>query len=161
MFGRKRNKEQKENPLQDKVAGTIAGAGIKMQSKFTDFMNKLFAGMNIKKLKTFLIAFCLSCGGYSIYLIANAIFSSDKKQRSFQIDQVEVPKHFDKAGDEIIPPESYVDKETYRKIQRFKQYMDSLQINKSKLYDSIMIARPGLMDSILMLEEIYNSQKLK
>lgn len=161
MFDRKRNKEQKENKLQDKVAGKIAGAGIKLQTKFADQMNKMFSGMNTNKLKTLVIIFCLGCGGYSIYLAANAIFSSDKKQSSFQVDQVEVPKHFDKAGDEIVQPENYVDEETYRRIQGFKQYMDSLRINKSKLYDSIMIGRPGLMDSVLMLEEIYNSQKLK
>lgn len=161
MFSRKTNKEQKENKLQDKVAGKIAGAGIKMQSKFSDFMSNLFAGMNAKKLKTFLVIFCLSGGGYSIYLISNAVFSSNKKQPSFQIDQVDVPKHFDKAGDEVIQSESYVDEETYRQIQGFKQYMDSLRNNKSKLYDSIMVARSGLMDSVMMLEEIYNSQKLK
>src|SRR5688500_1801354 len=161
MFDRKRSKDQKDNKLQDNVAGKIAGAGIKLQTKFAERMDKIFSGMNTNKLKTLLIIFCLGCGGFSIYLAANAIFSSDKKQPSFQVDQVDVPKHFDKAGDEIIPPESYVDEETYRQIQRFKQYLDSLQINKSKLYDSIMIARPGLMDSVLMLEEIYNSQKLK
>jgi hypothetical protein len=158
MFGRRKNKKQKENPLQDKVAGKIAGAGIKIQSKFSDIMNSLFAGMNTKRLKMCLIVFCISCGGYSIYLIANAIFSSGKKQPSFQIDQVDVPRNFDKTGDEVIPPDSYVDEETYRQIQGFKQYMDSLQINKRNHYDSIMIARPGLMDSVLMLEEIYHSQ---
>jgi len=161
MFNRKIHKEQKESKLQDIVAGKIAGAGVKLQTKFADLMNKFFSGMNTSKLKTLLIIFCLGCGGYSIYLAANAIFSSDKKQPSLQVDHVEVPKHFDKTGDEIIRPESYVDEETYWQIQGFKQYMDSLQMNKSKLYDSIMIARPGLMDSVLMLEEIYNSQKLK
>lgn len=159
MFDRKRSKEQKENRLQDKVAGRIAGAGIKLQTKFADLMNKTFSGMNTNKLKTLLIIFCLGCGGYSIYLVANAIFSSNILQPSFQIDQVDVPKHFDKAGDEIVQPENYVDEETYRKIQGFKQYMDSLRINKSKLYDSLIIARPGLMDSVLMLEQIYHQQK--
>ena len=68
MFGRKRNKEQKESKLQDKLAGKIVGAGIKLQTKFADRMNKIFSGMNTTKLKHLLIIFCLGCGGYSIYL---------------------------------------------------------------------------------------------
>lgn len=161
MFGRKRNKEQTENKQQDKVAGKIAGAWLRIQTKFSEHMNKLFSKMSARKLKTMLIVFCLGCGGYSVYLLVNAIVSSDKRQPYFKIDQVDIPKHFDKTGDEITQPESYVDERTYQQIQGFKQYMDSLKINKSKLYDSIMVARPGLMDSILVLEEIYNSQKLK
>jgi len=150
MFKKKKNSELKENPLQDKLAGRIAGAGIKIQSKFSNVMNKLFAGMNTKKLRIFLIVFCLSCGGYSVYLMTNAIFS--EKQTPLKIDQVYVPKHFDKTGDETIIPETYVDEETYLKIQAFK---------KSSYYDSTIRARPGLLDSIAMLEEIYHSQKQK
>ena len=145
----------------DKVAKGIAGFFIKLQTKFAIVMNKLFSNMPVKKINALLIVFCLSSGGYSIYLLANAIFSSDKKQSSFKVDQVDVPKHFDKTGDEISQPENYVDEETHRQLHEFKQYMDSLKTNKDKLYDSIMIARPGLMDSILVLEQIYNSQKIK
>lgn len=163
LFRKIKAKEQDaaRSSVSDKVAGKIAGAGIRVQAKFAESMNKLFSNISMKKLKMLLLVFCLGCGGYSIYLIANAIFSADKKQPSFKVDQVDVPKHFDRTGDEIIPPESYVDEETYRQLQGFKRYMDSLKTNKSKLYDSILIARPGLMDSVLVLEQIYNSQKLK
>src|SRR5258705_3388057 len=149
MFRKNINKEQKGNPLQDKVAKGFAVFFIKLQTKFAIVMNKLFSNMPAKKLNAVLIVFCLGCGGYSIYLIANAIFSSDKKQSSFKVDQVDVPKHFDKTGDEIIQTESFVDEETHRQLQEFKQYMDSLKTNKNKRYDSIMNVRPGLMDSIL------------
>ncbi|MEP7375304.1 MAG: hypothetical protein ABI675_18025 [Chitinophagaceae bacterium] len=159
--GKEKKDEAAKSSVSDKVAGKIASVGIRIQTKITENMNKLFSNMPVKKLKTILIVFCLGCGGYSIYLVANAIFSSDKKQPSFKVDQVDVPKHFDRAGDEMIQLESYVDEETYLQIEGFKQYMDSLQINKSNRYDSIMIARPGLMDSVIVLEEIYNSQKLK
>lgn len=163
LFKKRKEKEQDnaKSSMSDKVAGKIAGVGLKVQTKFSEGMNKLFANMPMKNLKMLLIVFCMGCGGYSIYLIANAIFSVDKKQPSFKVDRVDVPKHFDRTGDEIIPPESYVDEETYRQLQGFKRYMDSLKTNKSKLYDSILIARPGLMDSVLVLEQIYNSQKLK
>ncbi len=149
------------NPsISDKVAGNIASAGIRLQRKFADGMNKIFKNMNNRNLKAFLILFCLCAGGYSIYLAASAITGSEKTQKNLKIDQVDVPKHFDKTGDEVIP-EAYVDEETFYKMQDFKNYMDSMKQNKSKQYDSIMQARPGLMDSVQVLEEIYYSQKQK
>ncbi len=116
--------------------------------------------MNNKKLKALLILFCLSAGGDSIYLTVNAITGPEKQQKSFKVDQVDVPKHFDETGDEIMT-DAYVDEETFYKIQGFKKYMDSLKQNKGNQYDSILQARPGLMDSVQVLEEIYYSQKQK
>jgi len=158
LFKRK-NKTLSENHLHDKVAKGIADFFIKAQTKFALVMNKRFSNMPMKKLNALLIVFCLSCSGYSIYLIVNAILSSNKKQASFKVERVNVPKQFDKTGDEILRPANYVDEETHKQLQEFKYYMDSLKTNKSKRYDSIMIARPGLMDSVAVLEEIYNSQK--
>ena len=157
----KKNDEENGNTsMSDKVAGKIAGAGIRIQRFFAERMNKIFKNMNNKKLKALLIVFCISAGGYSIYLITNAVVSPDKIQPSFKIDHVDVPKHFDKTGGEVIP-EATVDEQTFNKIQDFKKYMDSLKQNKSYLYDSIITARPFLMDTVLMLEGIYYSQKQK
>jgi len=162
LFKKHKNKEgSKANPsISDKVAGKIASAGIRLQKKFSDGMNKIFKNMNNRNLKAFLILFCLCAGGYSIYLAASAITGSEKTQKSIKVDQVDVPKYFDKTGDEVIP-EAYVDEETFNKMQEFKQYIDSLKENGSKQYDSILQARPGLMDSVQVLEEIYYSQKQK
>lgn len=162
LFKKQKNKEDKEvnSSMSDKVAGKIAGAGIRLQRKFAEGMNKIFKDMTTKKLKSFLILFCLFGGGYSIYLTANAITGSGKTQKTLKVDQVDVPKHFDESGDEIMP-EAYVDEETFNKMQEFKQYMDSLQQSGNKLYDTIMQARPHLMDSVQVLEEIYYSQKQK
>ena len=153
--------DEEREKLSDKVAGKIAGTGIKMQKIFADKMNKIFMNTGNKKTKTILIAFCITAGGYSIYLLTNAIISPAKKQESFKIDQVKTPQHFSKSGEESILPDAYVDEQTYNKIQEFKKYMDSLHQNKKVEYDSILQARPGLMDSVQMLEEIYYSQKQK
>ncbi len=163
LFKKQKNKEENNDnrsSMSDKVAGKMAGAGIRVQRTFAEGMNKIFRNMNAKKLKGFLILFCICAGGYSIYLTVNAITGPEEKQKSFKVDQVDVPKHFDKTGDEIMT-EAFVDEETFDKIQGFKKYMGSLKQNKSKQYDSILQARPGLMDSVQVLEEIYYSQKQK
>jgi hypothetical protein len=161
LFKKQKKKNETGNAVSDKVAGKIARVGIIVQSKFADGMNKMFTGMNVKRLKLSLIIFCIGCGGYSIYLFADAIVSPASNQNTIKIEQAVVPKHFDKTGDEIIAAENCVDEETFNQIQQFKQYLDSLKQNKSYLYDSILTARPLLMDTVLMLEQIYYSQKQK
>lgn len=157
----KRKEKVSTGGTSDKVAGKIAGFGLATQNRFTTIMNKAFEKMNHKRLKIWLIVFCITCGGYSIYLLANAIVSPAANQQSIKIDPVKVPKHYDNTGDEVLPSDNVVDEETFFKIQAFKKYMDSLKQAGSKEYDSILMARPFLMDTVLMLEQIYYSQKQK
>lgn len=163
LFKKKKKELQSEEKttMSDKVAGKIAGVGIKAQRLFAERMNKLFMKTDYKRLKLILIFFCVSAGGYSIYLIANSVFSAEQKQQSFEIQQMDIPKHFNKTGDETVMPEATVDEQTYLQMQDFRKYMDSLKLNRTNEYDSILQARPGLMDSVQVLEQIYLSQKQK
>lgn len=161
LFKKQKRKVEPGNPVSDKVAGKIANAGIAVQIKFAKGMNKIVAGMNTKRLKLYLIIFCICCGGYSIYLFADAIVSPDVNNKALQIDKASIPRHFDNNGDDIMVQDNMVDEETFNQIQQFKQYLDSLKQTGSYLYDSIVTARPFLMDTVLMLEQIYYSQKQK
>lgn len=145
MFRRNKNKEPKENPLQDKVAGKIAGVFILLQTKFCNAMNKRVAGMNLKKVKIALVVFCFLSGGLSIYFFIHAIVSKPKTK--FKIDQVRMPQHFDKTGDEVM--ENVMPGDVYEQIQDYKKYMDSIG----------QTIRPGMMDSMRILEEIYLQQQ--
>lgn len=161
---KKRKKEVQSDAkttVSDKVAGKIAVIGIKAQRLFAERMNKLFMKTDYKRLKLILIFFCITAGGYSIYLIANSVFSPERKQKTFEVQQMDIPKHFDKTGDETVMPDATVDEQTYLQIQDFRKYMDSLKLNRANEYDSILQARPGLMDSVQVLEQIYLSQKQK
>lgn len=163
LFKKKKTELQSEEKttMSDKVAGKIAGVGIKAQRLFAEKMNKLFMKTDFKRLKLILIFFCVSAGGYSIYLIADSVFSPERKQKSFEIQQMDIPKHFNKTGDETVMPEATIDEQTYLQIQDFRKHMDSLKLNRTTEYDSILQARPGLMDSVQVLEQIYLSQKQK
>ena len=147
--------------VSDKVAGKIASVGIKVQQLFAENMNRIFMKTDFKRLKLILIFFCVSAGGYSIYLIVNSVFSPERNQKALEIQQMDIPKHFNKSGDETIMPEATIDEQTYLQIQDFRKYMDSLKLNRTNEYDSILQARPGLMDSVQVLEQIYLSQKQK
>ncbi len=69
LFKKQKNKEENNanrSSMSDKVAGKIACVGIRVQRVFAEGMNKIFRNMNTKKLKGFLILFCICAGGYSI-----------------------------------------------------------------------------------------------
>ena len=159
LFRRKKDKET-SHPVKEKAAKGIAQFLLKTQSKFADIMNNLTKHIPSKKMKIILIAFCLLGSGFSLYLVGEALLKPEKEQPAFKIDPVSVPKHYDRSGDEQLRSDEYVDKETYQQIESFAQYMDSLQrtVTGIKTRDSILQARPGLMDSIRMLKEIYNYQ---
>lgn len=160
LFSKRKQKVITGSPS-DKLAGKIAGIGLAMQKQFANTMNKAFEQMNHKRLKVWLIIFCVTCGGFSVYLLTNAIISPGHNQRSIKIDPVNVPKHYDNTAEEILTTDNVVEEETFSKIQTFKKYMDSLRQMGSKEYDSILVVRPFLMDTVLMLEQIYYSQKQK
>lgn len=149
-----------ENPLKDKTAKGIAKLLLRVQTKFSDFMNKQTKNISPKGLKIIMVIFCVFGGSFSLYLIAEAIFKNDKEQQSLKIEKVNFPKYYDNNNDAELQSDQYVDHETYNRILAFENYMDSLRQTEKgqKIHDSILLARPGLPDSIAMLKEIYQSQ---
>ena len=139
MFWKRKDKTPKENPLRDKVAGKIAGSMLKVQTFFAMKMNK------IKDLKLFLVIFCLVSGGLSIYFFVNAIVS--KPKQTFKVEPIRMLQHFDKTGDEVM--ENVMPADIYQQIQDYKKYMDSIG----------QPIRPGMLDSMRILEEIYLQQQ--
>ena len=155
----KKKKLEQNNKATDWLARKTANAIIAVQVKFTKKMNKLFINTPVRELKTILVLFCIVCGGYSMYIVYSSFIGN--KSEALQVTPVKSPKHFYRGGDEIINGQVMVDEKTYQQIAGFKYYMDSLQQNQRKRYDSILQARPGLMDSVQMLEQIYFSPKQK
>lgn len=135
----------------DKAAGKIAGIVIKLQTKFAFVMNKLVSKIPPKRLKLLLIVFCFLSGGFSAYLAAHAIFVNTPKEPAINVSPIHMPRHYDRTGSEINEPENRVSHEMYQELQAYKKTMDSLG-------EPI---RPGLLDSIVILENIYLSQQSK
>ena len=82
-----------------------------------------------------------------MYLILHALFGVQRIP-TMNVTPMKVPKHIDKTGSEGREPEKFVGDEMYQAIQHYKRQMDSLRIP----------IRPGLLDSMRVLEQIYQSQ---
>jgi hypothetical protein len=132
-----RKRKDREHPLAEKAAGKIAAAIIKVQTKTSNAVNNKLNKMSVKRLKIFLLLFCLSWGSLSVYLI---VFDRKPKIRIDKIRMVRQP-----SENQIHK----VDTEIIEQIHAYKRYMDSLG-------EPI---RPSLLDSMNILEEIYSQQK--
>ena len=130
------------------------------QTKFAKMMNKCCSKVSGQRMKLYTYLFCFLGFGLSLYIIGIA-FLDFRLRSKFKIEQVSIPKIEDKKYDATIHSNILVDEESWEKIQAFKRYVDSLKQNDVKAVDSLLEERPGLMDSIAMLEEIYYSQNTK
>src|SRR5437764_12432034 len=108
--------------------------------------------MQTKELCLFL--FCLLFGSISICVI---IKSFTNREYTLSIHAITFPAYIDKSNDDFLPEQSIVSEKEFQRIEFFKHYMDSSRksLTGKLFYDSIMKARPHLMDSILLLENIY------
>ena len=131
------------------------------QTKLAGFLNRKTEGLSTRGKKAFLFAVCLVLGGMSLYLMVKPFWHPMKPDASLKPKAISVPEHANKTGDENLYPHVLVTEEDMKEVRNFKRYMDSLK-NSGKgrpLYDSILKARPGLMDTVGMLEEMYLLQQ--
>lgn len=154
MLFKKRKGENKEYLLKDKVANRIADFLLSAQSRLAVFMGSKTKSLTTKAKTVWLTVFCVAFGGFSIYAFVGAF----EDRKAIKPSQVSVPKHYD-----ITEPKTRqqpVSEKDIKRIHRFKKHMDSLHLSPGGkiVYDSILKTRPGLMDSIQAMEEIYYSQ---
>ena len=153
---KKTQKQHVNNHLKDRIAKSIVNNTMKIQEQCAVFLQRRSERLSYRVKKTFILIFFILSAGYSIYLIIESLMSAKKP---LVIHPIKLSENSAKAGDENIKGDVMVSKKEYEKIHRFKIYMDSLTQNPlgRPLYDSILSGRPGLMDSILIIEELYKA----
>lgn len=143
-----KGKEVSASVGKDKIAKGIAAFILKRQRSFARYMNKATAKLSSATMKVSLIVF-LSFGTIlSFYFIVEA-FVKEAPGKNFKIQRISVPRNLYEGGG--VQHGFVITKEEYDEMRR---YTDSLQRN-----DSLMSARPGLMDSVKVLESIYENKK--
>ena len=154
---KKNAREPKDSRVQDKVAKGIAGFLLSIQNSFASFMSGRINSLNNRSKHVALAIFCLLFGGFSIYAFVGAFRDRDS-DKTIKPDQMAVPIYYDRTDAEVAEPSG--SERDIMRINRFKRYIDSLSKSPTgrQVYDSILKARPGLMDSIKVIEQIYYSQ---
>jgi hypothetical protein len=150
----KKNSEHNSYLLKDRIATAIAGFLVSLQSCFAQAIGAKTNALSLKAKWLWLFFFCLLFGGFSIYVFVGAFRD---RRNAVKPSQISVPKYYDRTETRIEP---LVSDRDIKRIYSFKKYMDSLRgPQEGKIvYDSILKARPGLMDSIQAVEQLYYSQ---
>ena len=142
---REQVKKQKDKPVAEGFAVKMANAILRYQNKMAERAGKNFSQLGTGHVKIVVAVFCLLGTGISTCVIVQAL---RKKAGFVSIDHANIPVLADEGP--TRDPQA-----AGEEIKTWRNYLDSLQSFAPAVYDSLLLARPGLIDSIEFLEEIY------
>lgn len=160
LFSFKRNKKvlYKADCFQGNLLRQFEEANLRLQHKCAHWMERKTAHLSRKSWILILICFTVLTSGYSIYLMIGNFSdtminvepfttiakSKNCREGSAQKNKIKVP----------------ISTAEFEKIVRFRKYMERLghSATGKKVQDSIMLYRPGLLDSLTIVEKYYHSQ---
>ncbi|MCK9639206.1 MAG: hypothetical protein M0R39_04795 [Prolixibacteraceae bacterium] len=157
---RKKNKTKAAGPdeVHDRILRQMVNACLRMQTGWARWMGRWTQHLSRRTLLLLMLAFIALSGGYSIYLIGQSF--SGNQATAFSVTPIKKPGHVLQTGEAASQPDMIVSKTDCQRIIRFRGNMDSLARSPAgkAVYDSILLSRPGLPDSIRLIEKIYQSQ---
>lgn len=136
-----KKKEVKDDSMKDLVSERLRNTKKSIADYLNERVNRLSASHKRICLLVFGILMSLICIGQIIQSV-----KEDGKAITLSIDQISIPKdiHQNNAKNEKL-----------QELLKTKQLLDSLK--ETTVYDSLMIARPGLVDSVDLLIQHYQS----
>ncbi|WP_432221790.1 hypothetical protein ACRASX_14830 [Flavobacterium sp. TMP13] len=126
-----------------------------MQEKWAVKMNQLTSGLSKKYLIGYWFLFVAAFAGILSIQIRNRFhYNAENTLSGLGIPNLHLPV---KAIVKSIKPQSNYTTEELKRILKFSTYLDSIKNYSEQvtLYDSIKIHRPGLLDSLLIIENKY------
>ena len=136
-----KNKEVKDDSMKDLVSEKLRST----KKAIADFLNERVNRLSVSHKRLSLLLFGILMGVICIGQIIQSL-REDGKETAITFEQITLPKdiHQDNARNEKL-----------QRVLRIKQLLDSLE--QTAAYDSLMIARPGLVDSVNLLVQQYQS----
>ncbi|TCK52658.1 hypothetical protein C8C83_0465 [Flavobacterium sp. 90] len=141
----------------DSIWQKFEQANLRLQHKCAQWLEHKTAHFSRLNWILVLFTFIVFTGGCSIYLIVNSF--SNNKSRNITIAPITKPTNDIPLKEKPLELNAIISKTEFEKITSFRKYMDSLgrsPIGK-KTHDSIVLNRPGLLDSLTIIENYYYS----
>lgn len=161
MFRIKRSNKLKqiETTPTDRMASVIAVTIKGMQEQFVKRMTALFQKIGTRMSKIVFVVVLTATGLYSLYLTGIALLQPNNHIQLFRPASIQQPQNIQQ--DESITAMALIalDTITTEKLRAFLLYFDSIKTNQPTRYDSILQSRPGLIDSVRMLTQLYYSKQ--
>lgn len=139
-----KNIDHIENKLRNRIQ--------RAQKMVAGFLSSHFNKLSNNAQKMLLLLFGLAAGGVCVLLIVQSLWGEENRV-FFPFNDITIPEkiHFPDRSNPNLEQE-------YKRILHYKQMLDSLRTNQNPLYDSILVHRPGLPDSIDQLSKLMEQQ---
>lgn len=141
---RDENKEVQDDSMKDLVSEKLRN----VKKSIAAYLNEQVNRLSVSHKRLCLILFGLLMGLICIAQIIQSV-EEDGKETTLSIDQITLPKDMHQND---------ARKQKLQELLRIKQLLDSLK--ETTVYDSLMMARPGLVDSVDLLIQQYQSNLL-
>jgi len=146
-------------PMLRKVARKIGA----IQHRWADQLQEKSERLSVTGKKLALGLFLAVFGGWSMYIAWQSL-SSGGHQAAMAVQPITISHPGEGSSISApVPGRIWVSEKEYRAIQAFHHYLDSMgQSMPGRLWrDSLLKARPGLLDSLQTIEQIYLTQPKK
>ncbi|MFV8347567.1 hypothetical protein [Flavobacterium sp. ZB4P13] len=162
LFSFKRNNKKipdKADRFRGNLLQQFDEANLRLQYKCAHWLERKTAYLSRKSWILILICFTVFASGCSIYVMIDS-FSETTDSSTINITPIAKPINTMRTGDEKDEIKVSISKAEFEKTVHFRRYMDSLGRSPTgkKLQDSIIQYRPGLLDSLTIVENYYHSQ---
>lgn len=123
----------------------------RVQRKAANYLNHKTASLTPRQVTIGLVIFCLLFGGSSAFTIWHSL---QPASNGISIEPLKTPAYTIIPGNDNINDGAILSRIELDRIKSFRLYLDSLQQTKEgrALYDSIAATRPGLLDSLALIE---------
>jgi hypothetical protein len=160
LFSFKRNKKKapdKADYFQENLLREFEEANLRLQHKCAHWMEKKTAHLLRENWILILICFIVLSSGCSIYLMIGSF--SDTAINVEAITTI-VKSTNGRQAPEKDKLNMSISEAEFKKINDFRRYIENLGHSPTgkKIQDSIMRYRPGLLDSLTIVEKYYHSQ---
>lgn len=152
MWGRDRKKEKTLNPVMEKLAIGLATKIKAVQVRWAKIMERLFNRLSRRGKRIALLLFVCGMILLSAHMVAGGLRATKEPSLPTAIS---MPKNVQQPNISIRADL------VFARIQKFKQALDSLSQSDDgrRKREQFLKGRPGLMDSIRMVEKYYEQYK--
>lgn len=128
-----------------------------VQDKWAKKMSSMTSGLSKKRLIYLLGLFVILTSGACVCIISRSLFNTTSN--SIKILSISKPVESFRKSLIIYPKPQSISGKEFKRVGRFRIYLDSLARSPTgkRAYDSIDRCRPGLVDSLVFIENYYKS----
>jgi hypothetical protein len=149
--------KRNQSDINDDVSVKIKSKWIAYKHRIATFLQQRSELLSTEAKKYCLAFFCLFFGGSSVAVI---IYTATTQKQPLAITKISRPIQATQDQQNFLPVDSSITKQEYERVEQFKNYLLQLKHDRSssKKFDSIIQARPHLIDSIHLFETMYLQQ---